>query len=327
MLAPVFFFLPSGYCQQTAPQSPQQSACQERTIPLSIYTRTGAPIKNLEAVRLEGFDRGRKIPVGPVTSTILERPLHVILAMDVSGSMWGKVPEHRNLAFDVADDFVAKAPPSVEVGLVLFAEKLRDVIPVSTDRRKLNDELNSVRRSAQTELHGRTALWDALVSIVNLLDHPQAGDAVYLITDGGDNLSKATPDTASETFAAAGVRLFTFLIPEVPGHEDDYAGTAELEEIVADTAGRIVIAPTRTPADFLPWNLLDKAGNPTLFGSALNTQYRQISNSFRVTVQVSEAVDRPRSWRIGVASADAAEKREIRPIYPQKLFPCSGLRN
>jgi len=45
----------------------------------------------------------------------------------------------------------------------------------------------------KSRVNGRTALRDAILLGIQLLNHPSSADAVYVLTDGGDNLSRQSP--------------------------------------------------------------------------------------------------------------------------------------
>ncbi len=66
-------------------------------------------------------------------------------------------------------------------------------------------------------------MFDAILEGLKLLGVVQPGDAIYAITDGGENASHAPGAQTKEALLQSGVRLFVFLLTEPlpPSPQDD----------------------------------------------------------------------------------------------------------
>jgi VWFA-related protein len=121
-----------------------------------------------------------------------DAPFDLVLLLDLSGSTSGK----RKLIRKSTQRFIEAARPSDRVAIVTFSDNPSVVSPLSNDRAKLLESLNSL-----DETTGASHVWDALKFT---LDHvigeknPERRRAVVFMTDGVDN-RMANSDTGSET--------------------------------------------------------------------------------------------------------------------------------
>src|SRR5207302_11329952 len=59
---------------------------------------------------------------------------------------------------------------------------------------------------------GHTALYDTILEALKSLEPTQPGDAIYVITDGGENASAEKLTQLEDSLESSGVRLFAFLL-------------------------------------------------------------------------------------------------------------------
>src|SRR5215472_14312092 len=89
----------------------QQSACLERTIPVSISSNDGSPAPELTTTKLEGtYDK--KLVVVKSVEIETNRP-KIILLVDTSGS----IQLHEDALIDAAEAVMSKLPPDAKIGL------------------------------------------------------------------------------------------------------------------------------------------------------------------------------------------------------------------
>jgi len=128
-------------------------------------------------------------------------PVDVVLVVDVSGSMRGQAMTD---AKDAALSFIDAMGPRDRVALVAFASDPEVISGFTDDRDLLQGAVSSLEAS------GETALYDAIVRSLDLVDAEAQGDERYLVvlSDGGDTTSINSLDSASSTVGEAGVPVY-----------------------------------------------------------------------------------------------------------------------
>lgn len=314
----VFFFLSVAAAY---PRPPGESAdCRDRTILVNVGSR-GNVSENLAVSNssLAGVYRQRPVRIDSITPD--QRPRRLVLLVDNSGSMLGDGVSDRKLALDVANDVLDHMPAESQIGLAFFSDKrLLGATPVTTDRRKLKDTVERLG----VRPFGRTSLWDAIDESVALLGAPQPGDAMYVISDGGDNISAADPRTVARILVGAQIRLFAFLT--MNGGHDRY-GPGDLAQLAEDTGGFAVgsLTPSQmgrardaaaTPQDKLVKSILELRPD-------LDSQYQQILAFYRLTIELPEPIDKPLDWTLDWSDAEKAARKNLVLLYPHILMPCN----
>jgi hypothetical protein len=116
----------------------------------------------------------------------------------------------------------------------VFSDHIIDTIDFSRPPSEIVMRLANLK-----EGRGGTALFDALMYSAKLLRPSMAGDAIYLISDGGENASQTRLREVKRELLASGIRMFAFRLT------DKYfrAATSEpmlLEDLTSTTGGAIV---------------------------------------------------------------------------------------
>jgi Ca-activated chloride channel homolog len=134
----------------------------------------------------------------------------IMLVNDTSGSMAAKdvAPSRLAAAEKAANDFLAKVPASVRVGLLEFNTHVALLQSPTTDRALVSSAL------AQLRVTGGTAIGDAIrTALHTLATVPRQGGkrppgAIVLISDGSNDVG-SDPITAAQAAAAAHVPVYT----------------------------------------------------------------------------------------------------------------------
>ncbi len=184
----------------------------------------------------------------PPSNIISARPTsHMLLAIDASGSMAGKVNGETKMkaAKREALAFLRDMPQEVDVGLVVYGHRGNNqedgkaescaaselVHSFDARRRKLEDSIKDLSPTGWTPLGG---VLEYAGDIIKDLPPPREGDlapVVYLISDGEETCG-GDPVAAAETLFDAGVKSVVNTI----GFDVDAETSAQLEAI-ADAAG------------------------------------------------------------------------------------------
>lgn len=130
----------------------------------------------------------------------------VVLAIDVSGSMRGRP---LRAAVTAARRFVRHRNPGQPVAIVSFAGATRVVQPFTSDPVAIDHALAGIHREP-----GPTHLIDAVGEAITLISGARiASGSLVVLSDGGDHGSRVTRERATESAAAAGVRIFAIGLP------------------------------------------------------------------------------------------------------------------
>ncbi len=132
----------------------------------------------------------------------------VYVFVDASGSLIG--PQHWDIILRITEELLSRVDASIPVTVEVLAESSR----VLTDRSEVLPYLRNLGALSATAhpLGKKTRLYDALVSAVGL-QYFDMSDAVFIISDGGDNESRTKSETLAGIFKSRGIRPI-FLVPD-----------------------------------------------------------------------------------------------------------------
>jgi hypothetical protein len=308
------------------PACAQMDNCQRRTVTVTVSTTDGSQAPPLESANFEGTYR--KSPIHVTSAAMNREPIRVVLLLDVSGSMHGIGPGIKSrFSLDVAEDFVFNMAPETAVGLGFFYAKLIPISVPTTDRKLLIFQLEALRSHTES-YNGMTALWDAVIGGAKLFDHPRLGDVIYVITDGGENASKITLNHVVQTLGESGIRLSGLVIQSPSAlrrNVEEFIGPQNLDQVARDTGGSILtqmferVGSVEVIGDA---TLVDKAGKPTLLGSYLGSQFRQLTSFYRISFDLPETLHKPQDWKLELVGLEKFQRGRIRLTYPQMLVAC-----
>ena len=172
-------------------------------------------------------------------------PLDVMLLMDTSGSMGGRL----HVAQRAANGLIEMLRPGDRAGLVVFNTAAEFAHPLSEDR----DRVAAAVRGTSAE--GATALYEAVyLALKALARGQQPGDvrrqALVVLSDGADNFSHIPFEYVLEAAGAGDVTIFTIVLggsaaaSPVGSHQRwlDAAARFEMRRLAEDTGGQMFIA-------------------------------------------------------------------------------------
>lgn len=137
----------------------------------------------------------------------------LLLAVDISGSMKtedmlvnGQQTPRITVVKQVVNEFVKKRSGD-RLGLVLFGTNAYLQVPLSFDRKTVEQQLNE----AQLGFAGmNTAIGDAIaIAVKKLRDRPQESRVVILLTDGKNTTGAVEPKQAADLAKIADVKIHT----------------------------------------------------------------------------------------------------------------------
>jgi len=298
----------------------------QRAIPVSIFNRGNASAPEFTSRDFTGSFKGKSVHVNSIIPD--PGPRRVIILLDISGSMLGSTTDADwNFPLDIAEILLVKMPPNTQIGLAVFATELGHVVALTNDRKKLNQELEVVRKSRWQFGDRNTAIWDAILAGAKMFDSPQVGDALYLITDGFDNKSEHSAQNAVQELFCNGIRLFPFVLADrrKTDHEirpSSFSAHLKLTDMATDTGGLSATAMRPSSSDFQKWEFVDKSGNPTELTASLFAQYQQILNVYRMSIDIPGGLEKPEAWHLDFDGLGKSARSNLLLLYPQKIASC-----
>jgi hypothetical protein len=294
----------------------QNSACEERTLPVNAVDSHGQQVLGLTSEQFRADFQGQSVKV--LSAKFESRPQRILLLVDVSRSMWLDV-QQRELAKLVANDIVSAGPPQAELALATFSSKFETNVRFGQGRNAVREAILSLAappKIAET-LAGETALYDAILEAAKMFGDPQSGDVVYAITDGLDNESKTTTGKVLQYLEQRNIRLFVSVI-----HNSRFilmSGAGGGPEIVGKTAretgGNYTILETYDPKKSAP-------GASTV---AVHQLYDLMASYYLLDIELPKDPDKPRELKLTVVDANGKKKKATNVLYSQTVFPCAAV--
>jgi hypothetical protein len=293
----------------------EESGCLERTIPVSSSSTDTNSTPELTAGSLEGIYEKKPVLVKSVE--LENTQPRVVLLVDTSGSMNIRI----NATIDAAEGVLSSVPDGLQVGLAFFSVDTIPVVPPTTDRKVLLFQLESLRKN-HASFRGDTALWSALIQGAKMFKMPRTGDAIYLVSDGGENKSTENEKSVLTVLTRAGVRLFAFILTSAGMRDrspEELEGPLEIQKLVVATGGTSIVTTEDSRHHSARALFIDKNGNPTQLGLSVSQQLNQLLRFYRVQITLPESVDKPRDWKLRFTG----EGKNVVLTYPKMLSPCS----
>lgn len=149
---------------------------------------------------------GPRRPMGMDKNTIDVNDIFIVL--DLSRSMMAEdlKPNRVEAAKQKIKDFTALFPKD-RIGIVIFAERVFTLLPLSTDLALINKMVDQIKLGP---LGDGTNIGDALALAVGRLLQSQAkSKIILLLTDGVSNVGTLTPIQAAEMAASNKIKIYT----------------------------------------------------------------------------------------------------------------------
>ncbi len=162
----------------------------------TVVDERGRYVDDLPQGDFTVLEDGKGQPVAAFESH--QSALTCALVLDTTLSMHKALPALKNAAIGL----IERLRPVDQVAVYTFQNEVRQALPATTDRR------SAKRAVAAAEANGETALFNALVRVTRLLAGQQGKKVIVLFTDGEDNRSTITADTAIRQARAAGIPVY-----------------------------------------------------------------------------------------------------------------------
>ncbi len=199
-------------------------------VPVAVTDAKGTPIKDLKAANFVVFEDGVKQTVTEFTSATA--PFEVALLLDTSGSARNDLAMIRS----AASSFINSLRPGDRVAIVGFDMVRTDVgstptidvlLPLTSDRRALNNGLSNLKTSAGTPYY------DGMIEIADtVFGAPANGEfrgrrAVVALTDAVDSTSSSEFAELREKLEAKGLIAYFVRLDTRDYFEENLLGDCE----------------------------------------------------------------------------------------------------
>jgi hypothetical protein len=290
---------------------------------VSVLDRNGSAVRDLSKDNFRVRVNGR--PATLIQAPYSLAPRRIVALLDMSSSMAGESDNKKwRIAREALEDLLAETPSDVSIALLTFSDQVHDIFDFSQNRSSMVAWLKQGEsHGGDRRVRGRTAIFDALLAATKILGSARPGDAIYAITDGGDNSSHILATNIRKLLLQSGIRLFVFLFAEQrPG--ETQSGTDSLMEIARATGGFVFgISARHSGADFLPsWSFALDDNEHTLekikiYTRALNIQ---VSGFYILSLALPAPLGKARKVSLDLVDHYGRPKKELAFTYSSILL-------
>ncbi len=203
------------------------------SVALNVADAKGAPVAGLGREDLEILEDGK-----PQKIAVFEResstPLSIVMAIDTSGT----VLSNQRLERNAAKAFVrALLRDQDELDLMDFSDTVREIVPFTNEKRRIEDGLGELQRGDETSLYDAVYLGSQRLSETR----SDAGRrrVLMLITDGGDSKHTSRYAQALEQAQRAGAMIYSIIIVPIAADAGrNTGGEHALIQMADDTGGK-----------------------------------------------------------------------------------------
>jgi hypothetical protein len=312
----------------------QNQSCLHRTLPISIHDSHGLLVRGFVPSDFVADFNRMAVKVLSIRSD--DRPHRIVILLDVGENMKGaKTGKQWTTAIAIAYNLARSRLPNTSLALILFSDEVREQINFSQGNSAVEKRLLDIKNDsdyAKKGVRGASALLDAIVSALQLLGDSHSSDEIYLITQGFDFRSKASPIDVRNALASSGVRLnLAPLVPEteVRGLRVEARSYPSVDELAVDSGGLVLAAPGVTvPGSFarqasVSYDLTQEQLKLLSFGLA--QLYIGMTRNDLLEVELPQTVDKTSAWSLQFSPASRKIHKDLIITYPNELAPCSAL--
>jgi Mg-chelatase subunit ChlD len=306
----------------------QQQACQRRILPIAFRDSQNLPIQNISPADLDAKVHGKPVKILSLLADM--RPHRLVLILDASGSMGAaeRGAPRWKLAVTLARHFFAVNRQESPIALIIFNDQVTDAIDFTSGNSAVADKLQQIGLDSQymkANVKGKTALRDAILQGLRLLDHPTSADAVYVLSDGGDNTSTHSVPDVNQRLAATSVRLFAVFLEEGrlsrsrPPEEE--SGPGELAEIARKSGGEILSVASKQGDQVA---LTADPDGKFKTEETLSRLYQTIVRDTLVEIELPLPIAKTVTWELRLSDSARRQWKGAQLTYPTNLLGCAS---
>jgi VWA domain containing CoxE-like protein len=287
------------------PCSAAASDCSAPTVLLNAFDRNFNIERDLRAEDIKAEVDGKQAAI--LSLSFDTHPRRIVLMVDSSGSVEASPQQSKwGIALPAAAYAAYVVPASASSELTTFSDKLRRESSDFENRKVVQTRIFDL---AKRQPKGRTSLFDSVHQVLTEFKELHFGDAIYIVTDGGDNNSRISRAKVTEELISRGIRAFVFLVQQRPPQtEEERSGALDMYGFAESTGGAVVRI---TSADVAGSEQLDNLA-PQIVA--------QVEGVYRLQLGISGV---KRTSRVKVALIDRDRKHSTRnTVYSQQIVSC-----
>jgi len=297
----------------------QGSGCLQRTVPVNILDDKRLPVTDISTPDLRAEVHGGPIQIVSVANDTRAR--RILILLDASASMQGASGELWKASLLTAEGLAELNPPNTSLALYIFGEKANERIGFSEGNSRLLNRLRQIENDPtylKTHVYGMTPLRDAIAQGVRLFGSAKTQNAIFAITDGGDNVSRVKEGELVRTLLAQEVRLYICLM----GDERTLVGDPDAVPRMADPTGGLYFMPFAAQASRQIQHEVSTP-MPVDIADVLRFFVGQMMSTLQVKIALSTPVIKTEDWRLDLSKQKSRQLKHATILYPQKLLPCA----
>jgi hypothetical protein len=292
----------------------------------NVLGANGFPITTLETSDFEASQHGRPLPL--LASGFRSDPsVRVTVLLDVSASMavdGGKESVKWHIARDAVADLLSAAPKETQVSLLTFSTQIVRRFKSADGHRPIEDWLSSGNVRHAADVKGMTALYSTIHNTLEEMKPAQAGDAIFVITDGGDTEGTESVSQVIRELQLAGIRLFAFLLNDSLG---THPSARDLYDIAKASGGlTFVVNPFSAGTGWAGSGFHRQYDYNQDKGKIVQADSRwamaAITNFYVLTVNGADIAARSGNWELELTGRFANKKKETTLTYPMAIDAC-----
>jgi hypothetical protein len=306
----------------------QKQDCVHRTMPVALRDNENLPLQNISVTDLLGKIHGK--PVKFLSLAPDQRAHRLVIILDASGSMgnFDGEPSNWTTELKLAHHFFETNRGRSEIAMVIFNTQVIDVTEFSEGNGGVGEKLQLIGSDEsyiKKNVRGRTALYDAILQGLRMLSHPTSADALYVLTDGGDNASKHRGSEVTERLAVTSVRLFAVIIERgARGYQripEQAFGLPEISDLALKSGGEILSAAEAHGAA-----IALTADREAKFRTeeTLSRLYQVIVHDQLVEIELPFPIKKNENWELKLSEDARHRLKNIQITYPVVLTGCDA---
>ena len=166
--------------------------------------------------------------------------IHIMLALDVSGSMAAEdlTPNRLEAAKNTITDFINQRSQD-HIGAIIFGTDAYTKCPLTLDYNLLSNLINQVKIG---DAGAETAIGMALATALNRLKDSKAkSKIIILLTDGENNQGDISPSNAAQIAKSLNIKIYTIGVGKKGGAPIPYIDPVLGKQYYQDAFGRPVL--------------------------------------------------------------------------------------
>lgn len=301
----------------------QQNSCTQKSVFINVEDEKGQPVPGLTAAAFHVTAGKQTISVNSVAPA---PPRRIAILLDQSGSMFDDFLYRTSAS--VITTMLKRSNSDVEFAFVTYANDFRVRKDLTSNHEELIEIVNHTLSDKST-VWGPSAMLDAAERGLEMFKSPRIGDAVLLVTDGGENMSEATRADVERRFAGSDVRLLAAIIKRT--NVQGYSADAEQKEIsgvkklIDVTSGEIYwlgakYSASRPNQKEIKFPIaLDYHNVP----EAVDGMLRNMATTYQLQISLPAEVRKAEEWKVEITGIAGGTNTALFARYPSKIYPCA----